>query len=117
MTNIRPENREFLIPISMYAARPLILRITGVQALSILLSVLILLLSPIAVPAPPIHVLALGHLVSIAGSHSVNFKEAAAALDEDQRKILETSIRASVGGGRREEERKEAPKISLKSFG
>lgn len=90
--------------------------ITGTQALSILLPVLILLLSPIASLVPPSHTLAVSHLLALAGSHSVNFREATAVLGEEQRKVLETSIRASVGGARKEEERKEAPKISLKMF-
>jgi hypothetical protein len=83
-----------------------------------LLPVLILLLSPASTPLPPSHALAINHLLSIAGSHSANFKEATVALNEEERKVLEASIRASVGGGgAREEEKKEAPKISLRSFG
>lgn len=81
-----------------------------------LLPVLILLLSPTASPVPPSHTLAISHLLALASSHSTNFREATAALGEEQRKELEVSIRASVGGGRKEEERKEAPKISLRAF-
>lgn len=89
---------------------------TGTQSLSVLLPVLILLLSPTTTPAPPSHTLAITHLLQLASAHSAHFKEATAALGEDQRKELEMSIRASVGGGRREERREEAPKIELRSF-
>lgn len=47
----------------------------------------------------------------------MNFKEATTGLDDEQKKILETSVRASVGGSRKTEEVREAPKISLKLFG
>ncbi|KAK4701730.1 HEAT repeat-containing protein 5, partial [Phenoliferia sp. Uapishka_3] len=87
------------------------------QSLCVLLPVLILLLSPNVIPPPPSHTLAISHLLSLASSFSVNFKEANAALSEEQRKELEASIRASVTGGRKEEKREEAPKISLLSFG
>lgn len=78
--------------------------------------VLILLLSPNKTPSPPSHTLAITHLVSLASTYSVYFKEAAAALSEEQKKELETSIRASMGGARREEKKDEAPKISLRAF-
>lgn len=90
----------------------------GTQSLSILLPVLILLLSPsTSPPIPPCHTLAITHLLQLAAAQSVNFKEATAALGEEQRKLLESSIRAQVGGGRKLEQATEAPKISLKSFG
>jgi hypothetical protein len=90
----------------------------GTQALSILLPVLILLLSPTSTPLPPSHTIAISHLLVIASLHSANFKEATVALNEEEKKVLEVSIRASVGGGAaREEQTKEAPRISLKMFG
>ncbi|KAI5476389.1 Armadillo-type fold domain containing protein [Pseudohyphozyma bogoriensis] len=85
------------------------------QSLSILLPVLILLLSPSSSTPPPCHALAISHLVSLASSFSVNFKEANAALGEEQRRVLESSIRRTVGGGSgAREEKREQPKISLK---
>ncbi|GAA5914098.1 hypothetical protein JCM5296_003575 [Sporobolomyces johnsonii] len=97
------------------------------QSLSILLPVLILLLAPSThVAPPPAHSLALSHLLTLAGSYSQNFKAATAALPDDQRKLLEDSIRAAVsrgaGGGRGgavggKGAGEEAPKIELKMFG
>ncbi|KAM0751074.1 ARM repeat-containing protein [Meredithblackwellia eburnea MCA 4105] len=87
------------------------------QSLSVLLPVLILLLSPNATPSPPCHVLAITHLLTLASNYSANFKEATAILSESQKKDLETSIRASVGGRGGADKKDEAPKISLKSFG
>lgn len=89
----------------------------GTASLSILLPVLILLLSPTTTPLPPSHVLSISHILSLAASNSTNFKEATLGLNDEQKKTLEASVRASVGGGKKEEERKEAPKISLKLFG
>ncbi|BGP19331.1 hypothetical protein JCM10213v2_007420 [Rhodosporidiobolus nylandii] len=88
------------------------------QSLSILLPVLVLLLSPSPFP-PPTHTLALNTLLTLASSHSGAFKEATAALAEPDRKLLEDSIRAAVGGGTRKAgaARKEEPKIELKLFG
>lgn len=93
--------------------------IAGTQSLSILLPVLILLLSPSATPpVPPCHTLGITHLLNLAATYSGNFKEATAALPEEQRKLLEASIRAQVSGpgGKRPQERAEAPTISLKMF-
>lgn len=62
--------------------------------------------------------MALVHLLNLASSYSTAFKEVTLILSEEQRKVLEGSIRARVGkGSKREEERKEAPKIELRSFG
>lgn len=87
--------------------------------MSILLPVLTLLLSPpsATAPTPPSHALAITHLLQLAAAYSINFKEATSALSADQRTLLESSIRAQVGGGRKAEQVAEAPKISLKSFG
>lgn len=92
-------------------------RSIGTQSLSILLPVLILLLSPPSASPAPSHALAISHLLQLAATHSVNFKEAASALSAHQRTLLESSIRAQVGGGKKAEQAMEAPKISLKSFG
>ncbi|GAA5889046.1 hypothetical protein JCM6882_009727 [Rhodosporidiobolus microsporus] len=93
------------------------------QSLSILLPVLILLLSPAPSP-PPVHTLALNHLLTLAASHSFHFKEATAALPEDQRNLLEGSIRASLGKGRGgagaaggAQGKSAEPKIELRLFG
>lgn len=89
----------------------------GTASLSIILPVLILLLSPSTTPLPPSHILSISQILALAASNSTNFKEATAGLDDEQKKILETSVRASVGGSRKAEEVREAPKISLKLFG
>ncbi|GAA5821540.1 hypothetical protein JCM11251_000898 [Rhodosporidiobolus azoricus] len=69
------------------------------QSLSILLPVLILLLSHS--PSPPAaHTLALNHLLTLATTHSANFKEATSNLPDDERSLLEGSIRAALGKGR-----------------
>lgn len=85
-----------------------------------MIPVLILLLcAPETTPIPPpSHDMALVHLLNLASSYSTAFKEVTLILSEEQRKVLEGSIRARVGkGSKREEERKEAPKIELRSFG
>ncbi|GAA5876048.1 hypothetical protein JCM8547_003540 [Rhodosporidiobolus lusitaniae] len=107
------------------AIKALILILTSVpperktQSLSILLPVLILLLSP-TTPPPPTHHLALNHLLTLAATQSAYFKEANAALPEEQRRILEESIRAAVGkgrsGGALGGKSVEAPRIELKLF-
>lgn len=93
----------------------------GVQSLSILLPILILLLSPATSPASASHQLALSHLIALASAHPVAFRQAAAALEDVQRQLLEVSVRASVAGGSgangKREAIKEIPKIELKSFG
>lgn len=89
----------------------------GTAAFSILLPVLILLLSPSSTPLPPSHRLAISHLLTLASSSPINFKEATTGLSEEQKSLLEVSIRASVGGTKRDEEKKEEPKISLRMFG
>jgi hypothetical protein len=91
------------------------------QSVSIILPVLILLLSPSTSP-PPLHCLALNHLLSLAASHSPAFKEATAALPPHQRGLLEDSIRAAVGKGRSGGGvggggKSAEPKIELRLFG
>ncbi|GAA5946242.1 hypothetical protein JCM3765_000165 [Sporobolomyces pararoseus] len=95
------------------------------QSMSIALPTFNLLLSPSASPAPAVHSLALSYLLQLASTYSIHFKEATAALPEDQRKLLEESIRASVkgsggtrggGGGGARNESLETPKIELKLF-
>ncbi|GAA6050947.1 hypothetical protein JCM3770_005337 [Rhodotorula araucariae] len=90
------------------------------QSLSILLPTLILALSA-RHPPPALHSLALSHLLALATTHPVNFKEATVALAEEQRRLLEESIRAAVGqgaggGGRGGGHVEEAPRIELKMF-
>jgi hypothetical protein len=91
------------------------------QSVSIVLSVLILLLSPSTSP-PPVHSLGLNHLLTLAASHSAAFKEATAALPPHQRGLLEDSIRAAVGKGRSGAVgggggKSAEPKIELRLFG
>lgn len=69
------------------------------------------------------HALALHHLLQLAATHSVQFKEATGALREDERKLLEESIRATVrgassgsAGGGGTGGSNEVPKIELKLF-
>ncbi|GAA6063853.1 hypothetical protein JCM10212_000333 [Sporobolomyces blumeae] len=95
------------------------------QSLSIILPTLNLLLAPARHPAPPTHSLALTFLLRLATAQSLFFKEATAALDPDQRQVLEDSIRATVSGGARapgsaasgKAGGDETPKIELKLFG
>lgn len=68
------------------------------------------------------HTVALNHLLALATSLSLHFKEATAALPEDERKLLEDSIRAAVGGKGRggpavAKGQEEAPRIELRMFG
>lgn len=116
----RRRSPAFFTPLARLKLTPLTTH-AGTQSLSILLPVLILLLSPSTTPpTPPSHTLAITHLLHLASAYSINFKEATAALGDEQRKLLEASIRAQVGGGagvKRAEQTNEAPKISLRSFG
>ena len=89
--------------------------------MSILLPVLILLLtSPESSPTPPpSHKISLAHLLNLAATQP-GFKEATGNLTTEQKRLLEASIRASLGsaGTRKDEERKEeSKKIELRSFG
>lgn len=87
--------------------------------MSVLLPTLISLLSTESPPPQqpsPTHSLAVAHLLQLASTQPLNFKEATAALSDDQRRLLESSIRAQVGTGRGEASRSEAPKIALKIF-
>ncbi|GAA5946756.1 hypothetical protein JCM3775_005235 [Rhodotorula graminis] len=90
------------------------------QSLSVVLATLIVALST---PRPPtaLHSLALSHLVQLATTHPAHFKEATLALPDVQRKVLEDSIRAALGGGgagaRGSAPVDEAPRIELKTFG
>ncbi|GAA6010487.1 hypothetical protein JCM11491_006962 [Sporobolomyces phaffii] len=98
------------------------------RSMSILLPTLILLLSPAVrthgSSPRPMHALALHHLLQLAATHSAQFKEATGALREDERKLLEESIRATVrgasggggGGGGGTGGSSEVPKIELKLF-
>ncbi|GEM12259.1 clathrin-coated vesicle protein [Rhodotorula toruloides] len=92
------------------------------QSLSVILPTLVLVLST-SRPPPPLHTIALNYLLTLATSLSLHFKEATAALPEDQRKLLEDSIRAAVGGkaGRGgpavAKGQEEAPRIELRMFG
>ncbi|BGP50956.1 hypothetical protein JCM10450v2_006882 [Rhodotorula kratochvilovae] len=92
------------------------------QSLSIILPALILALSAYQ-PTPTMHSLALSHLLKLATAYPANFKEATSALGEEQRRLLEESIRAAVGqgsgggGGRGGAQVEEAPRIELKMFG
>lgn len=68
------------------------------------------------------HTVALNHLLTLASSLSLHFKEATAALSEHERKLLEDSIRAAVGGKGRggaavAKGQEEAPRIELRMFG
>lgn len=68
------------------------------------------------------HAIALGHLLALATSLSLHFKEATAALPEGQRRLLEDSIRSAVGGKGRggpalAKGQEEAPRIELRMFG
>ncbi|BGP10695.1 hypothetical protein JCM10049v2_006587 [Rhodotorula toruloides] len=91
------------------------------QSLSVILPSLVLLLSS-SRPPSPMHTVALNHLLALATSLSLHFKEATAALPEDERKLLEDSIRAAVGGKDRggpavAKGQEEAPRIELRMFG
>lgn len=93
--------------------------------MSILLPTLNLLLSPSTSPTPPVHSLAVSYLLQLASAHPIHFKEATGILPEDQRKLLEESIRATMrgggggtrgGGGAGQNGVGEVPKIELKLF-
>lgn len=85
--------------------------------MSVLLPTLISLLSTTQQQQPsPMHAFAIAHLLQLASTQSLHFKEATSALGDEQRRLLESSIRAQVGSGRSESSRAEAPKIALKSF-
>ena len=87
--------------------------------MSVLLPTLISLLateSPPPEQPPALHALAISHLLQLASTQSSHFKEATAALSDEKRRVLESSIRAQVGSGRAGNVRAEAPKIALKSF-
>ncbi|GAA5869068.1 hypothetical protein JCM16303_000350 [Sporobolomyces ruberrimus] len=95
------------------------------QSMSILLPTLNLLLSPSTSPTPPVHSLAVSYLLQLASAHPIHFKEATGILPEDQRKLLEESIRATMrgggggtrgGGGAGQNGVGEVPKIELKLF-
>lgn len=72
----------------------------GTQSLSILLPTLNLLLSPSVTPTPPIHSLALSYLLQLAQNYSGHFKEAMGGLGEEERRVLEESLRGSFAQGR-----------------
>ncbi|GAA5974285.1 hypothetical protein JCM11641_006712 [Rhodosporidiobolus odoratus] len=89
------------------------------QSLGIILPVLIRLL-PNSPSPPPLHSVASQQLLALASAHSSAFKEATAALPDLERRLLEDSIRAAVGGGGgkvRGGLAVEAPRIELKLFG
>lgn len=95
---------------------------TGTQSASILLPVLLDLVAPTS-PATSARSIATNHLVSLATTCPSHFKEATAALESEQRSLLEDSIRTALGQGSKRNPAtaghaaEEAPRISLKMFG
>lgn len=95
---------------------------TGTQSVSILLPVLLDLVAPTS-PATSARSIATNHLVSLATTCPSHFKEATAALESEQRSLLEDSIRTALGQGSKRNPAaaghaaEEAPRISLKMFG
>ncbi|KAK4049254.1 hypothetical protein OIO90_005543 [Microbotryomycetes sp. JL221] len=92
------------------------------QAMSILLPVLSLLLQPTkpmtTSTSSNYHALAVTYLLQLASTQPRQFKEAITSMSEDERNLIETSVRAQVGNAsnRKDNLRNETPQISLKSF-
>ncbi|KAG1904032.1 armadillo-type protein [Suillus fuscotomentosus] len=86
------------------------------RLLSVLLPTITLLLRPSQMPPSTIHSSGIAHLLSLAASSPVSFKEATTQLDPSVREVLEMSIRKAVEGAAGTVQQSMKPQISLRSF-